>query len=255
MTTQEADWERDGAGALPPAPPVVAPSPPPPVRSAAAPRRTNSRLLILAVGAVLLSGVVALFAGQSLTRHSQVLAIARQVQVGSHLSADDLVAANVTSDPHLSPVMASDEQQVIGLVAQVPLAPGELLTRNAIGAGTGFTAGEVLVALAVKPGQFPERGLTTGQHVLVVATAGANGGTAPAAAVDPSPAAGASTPAMPGTVTATTGYPATVAEVGAADVASQDTVVDVRVAAGQGAVVANLASTSNVAIILLPAGS
>lgn len=252
MTTQAADWERDGAGALPPAPPVVAPSPAPPVRSAAAPRRTNSRLLILAVGAVLLSGVVALFAGQSLTRHSQVLAIARQVQVGSHLSADDLVAANVTSDPHLSPVMASDEQQVIGLVAQVPLAPGELLTRNAIGAGSGFTPGEVLVALAVKPGQFPERGLIPGQHVLVVATAGANGGTAPAAAVDPSRAAGAS---MPATVTATTGYPATVAEVGAADVASRETVVDVRVAAGQGAVVASLASTSNVAIILLPAGS
>jgi len=231
-------------------------------RTAAVARRRNTRAYLLAVLVVLLGGVVALFGGLGLSRHSQVLAVVRPVQAGSAIAQQDLAVANVTTDPRLSPIPAAEESQVIGMIAQVPLAPGGLLTRAELGTGTGFAAGEVLVALRLKPGQFPGRGLTPGEHVLVVATAGSAGA---AAAVEPAvtqpggtqPGGTATTPA-PGSGAAAGGIPAgtqaTIAEVGAADASSQVTVVDVRVAAAQGGVLADLASTGNLALILLPTG-
>jgi hypothetical protein len=87
-------------------------------------------------------------AGQMLTQHTEVLAVARTVAVGSTIGADDLVTANVTSDPHLSPIPASQRERIVGMVAQVALSPGQLLTRSQVGPGTGFTRGQMLVALA-----------------------------------------------------------------------------------------------------------
>lgn len=243
--------------------PAVAQAVPLANRTAAVARRRNTRAYLLAVLVVLLGGVVALFGGLGLSRHSQVLAVVRPVQAGSAIVQDDLAVANVTTDPRLSPIPAAEESQVIGMIAQVPLAPGGLLIRAELGTGTGFAAGEVLVALPLKPGQFPGRGLIPGQHVLVVATAGSAGAAAAgaAAAVEPpgtqpggTQPGGTVTTAAPGSGAAAGGTQATIAEVGAADASSQVTVVDVRVAAAQGGVLADLASTGKLALILLPTG-
>lgn len=223
--------------------PAAAPSPAPPVRSAAVRSRTSRKSLIVSLLVVLLGGLVAFAGGQMLTARTQVLAVARDVQLGSTITAKDLTVANVTSDPNLSPLPASQQSQVIGMVAQVPLVRGELLTRAQVGTGSGFAAGEMLVPLPLKEGQFPARGLTPGQQVLIVATPGSTGSTG-----------GSGTPTGK-----TDGAPdqridATVAEVGPANQATQMTVVDVRVSSDAGARVAALASTGNLALILLPAG-
>jgi hypothetical protein len=193
---------------------------------------------------VLLGGLVAFIAGQMLTRHTEVLVVARAVQVGTTISADDLVTANVTSDPHLSPIPTSQRSRIVGMVAQVTLSPGELLTRSQVGPGSGFTRGQMLVALPLKPGQFPQRGLTPGQQVLVVSTPG-NG----TATTNDAPPAASST-----ATGSEQGVTATVADVGPKDAATGLTVVDVRVTAQDGVAVAQLASTGNLALILLPAG-
>jgi len=156
-------------GAYPsPATPAELPGPAPAVRIAAVGRRTNRKMLLLSVLVVLLGGVLALSAGQLLTRHTAVLAVARPVPAGAPITAADLAVASVTTDPHLAPIPAAQQAQVVGMLAQVALSPGSLLTRAEIGTGSGFTPGQVLVALPVKPGQFPARGLRAGERVLVV---------------------------------------------------------------------------------------
>jgi SAF domain len=146
--TTRADGKTNPATGYPvPAATAASPGPAPVVRTAAASRRINRRLLVLSVLVVLLGGLVAFVAGQMLTEHTEVLAMARTVAVGSTIRADDLATANVTSDPHLSPIPASQRERIVGMVAQVALSPGELLTRSQVGPGTGFAPGQMLVAL------------------------------------------------------------------------------------------------------------
>ncbi|MBV9593704.1 MAG: hypothetical protein JO147_07920, partial [Actinobacteria bacterium] len=108
---------------------------------------------------------------------------------------------------------------------------------------SGFVAGQQLVPVPVKQGQFPARGLTAGQSVLIVATPGTGETVDSSTSASPSSSADGSA-----------GITATVAEVGEMNPATQITVVDVAVSADSGAEVARLASTGNLALILLPAG-
>jgi hypothetical protein len=134
------------------------------------------------------------------------------------------------------------------MVAQVSLVKGELLTRAQVGRSSGFTAGQVLVALPLKQGQFPARGLSAGQKVLIVATPGADGTTSGSATSDS--ATGATGPVGPSTA----GIDGLVADVGAMDQATEMTVIDVQVTSDSGVAVAQLASTGNLALVLLPTG-
>ena len=216
--------------------------PPPPtlLRQASAPRRWTPKALALALICVVLGGLVVMIGVQSLTKRTTVLVVARPVAVGSTVYATDLTTASITSDAALNPVPDSDRDAVIGKVALVDLRPGTLLTMSEIGVSDGFTAGQILVALPLKPGQFPARGLSPGQSVVVVATPGANstnGGSAPSAAASTA-----------------SGTKATVAEVGATNVNTSVTVIDVRVDAGVATALAQLASTGNAAVLLLPPG-
>jgi hypothetical protein len=161
--------------------------------------------------------------------------------------------ASVTRDPNISPIPASEESQIVGMVAQVGLVKGELLTRAQVGVSSGFTTGQVLVALPLKQGQFPGRGLTAGQQVLIVATPGANGAAGTSGGGLKPSSSSSVTPSGAGSSQAS-GIDATVAEVGVMNPATQATVVDVRVSSSDGVSVAQLASTGNLAVILLPAG-
>jgi hypothetical protein len=188
---------------------------------------------------VLVGGLIAFAGSQVLTKHTQVLAVAQDVPVGATIQGSDLTVASVTKDPNLSPIPASDKSQIVGMVAQVGLVKGELLTRAQVGMSSGFTSGQQLVALPLKQGQFPARGLTPGQKVLIVATPGSGG-------------AGSSSPGSASS--GASGVTGTVAEVGPINQATQVTVIDVQVSEASGVQMAQLASTGNLALILLPTG-
>jgi hypothetical protein len=211
------------------------------VREASAPRRWTVKGLALAVIAIVLGGLVVMVGVQNLSKRSEVLVVAKGVPIGSRIDASDVTTARITSDPALKPIAASDRVGVLGKVAMVDLTPGTLFTQADLGTSDGFTPGQVLVALALKQGQYPARGVAPGQTVLVVATPGSNAG---AGTTDGS--SGASLPSS--------GTKAVVTEVGAANTTSGVTVVDVRVPAGSGVPLAQLASTGNAAVILLPSG-
>jgi hypothetical protein len=202
--------------------------------------------VIISVLVVLVGGLIAFAGAQMLTRHTQVLAVAANVPVGARVTDSDLSVASVTADPNISPIPASQRSQIVGMIAEVSLVKGELLTRAQVGTSSGFTTGQVLVALALKQGQFPDRGLSAGQKVLIVATPGANGTTSTGGS---STAGGVGVSNPP-----TQGTDATVAEVGAMDPATEVTVIDVQLTADSGVAVAQLASTGNLTLILLPTG-
>jgi SAF domain len=182
---------------------------------------------------------VVMFGVASFTKRDTVLVVAKAVPVGSTIDASDVTTAKITSDPVLTPIPSGERDTVIGKVALVDLKPGTLFTRDELGTSDGFTTGQVLVALPLKQGQFPARGLAAGQSVLVVATPGSSSNSAGTAA---------------GTTTPSTGTKAVVTEVGPTDASTGVTVVDVRVAANAGVPLAQLASTGNAAVILLPPG-
>src|SRR5439155_11526001 len=115
----------------------------------------------------------------------------------ARIQDSDLTVASVTKDPNLSPIPASQRSQIVGMVARVGLVKGELLTRAQVGPKSGFTAGQQLVALPLKQGQFPARGLVPGQKVLIVATPGSAG---LAGGAGSSPGATSSAPGIDGTV-------------------------------------------------------
>lgn len=227
-----------GNGPVSSAGPVV-PVPPTVVRQASTPRKWTAKGAAAAAIFVVLGGLVLMFAIPAYSTRDTVLVVARAVPVGSTITDADLTTARITSDPALKPVMAADRGAVVGKMAMVSLSPGELVTRDELGTSDGFTAGQVIVALGLKEGQFPARGLTPGEQVLIVATPGSGSG---------------SSGGSSGSPTQTAGTKATVTEVGGVDAATGVTVVDVRVSADTGVSVAQLASTGNAALILLPAG-
>jgi SAF domain len=246
-------FDQPGQGRVPPPPPAAAPagnghaaqpsgtvpSPPTVVREAAAPRRWTAKGLAAAVIFVVLGGLVVMFGVASFTKRDTVLVVAKAVPVGSTIDESDVTTAKISSDPALTPIPSGERDTVIGKVALVDLKPGTLFTRDELGTNDGFTTGQVLVALPLKQGQFPARGLAAGQSVLVVATPGSSSNSAG------SPA---------GTTTPGGGTKAVVTEVGATDASTGVTVVDVRVGANAGVPLAQLASTGNAAVILLPPG-
>jgi hypothetical protein len=208
------------------------------VREASAPRRWTAKGLAAAVMFVLIGGLVLMYAVPAYSQRETVLVVAKVVPIGARITAADLSTARITSDPALTPVPVSRRAAVLGQVAVVTIEAGTLLTLSELSTDDGFVAGEVLVPLALKPGQLPARGLSPGEQVLVVATPSTNGSSG-AAGSSPTP---------------TQGTQARVAEVGTPNPSSQITVVDVRVSSADGVALAQLGATGGLTVLLLPPG-
>jgi hypothetical protein len=212
--------------------------PPTVVREASAPRRWTVKGLALAVICVVLGGLVTMVGVESFSVRHSVLVFAKPIPIGSTIGTSDITTARITSDPNLKSVPATDLSSVVGKVALVDLRAGTLVTLDELGTSDGFTAGQVLVGLALKAGQFPARGVSAGESVMIVATPGG--------------ASGSSTQGSSSTTASPT--EAVVSEVGTMDPTSGITVIDVRVPTAAGVPLAQLAATGNVTLILLPAG-
>ncbi|MFC4149024.1 SAF domain-containing protein [Micromonospora mangrovi] len=147
--------------------PVDAPVAPPKVVRQ---RRVRPGLLGLAVLLIALGGLGAAFAVTSVRATGSYLAVARPVEVGRQLSADDLVAVQVSGGQGLSPVPARRINDVIGLRAAVALTPGTLLTPNQLTDAPLLGPGQQQIALSLDPGKVPARRLHPGDKVLLVST-------------------------------------------------------------------------------------
>lgn len=147
---------RDGSTPMRAALPGVEPSrrdrPP---RITATRRRSRSRI---AAGAVLVVTCVFGFlaAASAVTgRHAEVLVLARPVPAGAALSAADLTVTDLPSASGVATVPASEEAQLTGRTAAVPLTAGTLLTPADLGPPAFPPAGKAIVALPLSPGAYP----------------------------------------------------------------------------------------------------
>ncbi len=133
-------------------------------------RRSPAHLALGALLVVVCALGFAVAAGRLDHRYS-VLVLARPVMVGQILSASDLRAVPVSAGSGVDSIAASQSGSVLGRQVAVSLPAGALLTRAELGTASVPGAGEAIVALAVKPGQFPPD-LAAGAHVRLVAAPG-----------------------------------------------------------------------------------
>jgi hypothetical protein len=98
------------------------------------------------------------------------LAVARPVTVGHLLTSADLRTVDVSAAPGTSLVPAAEIAGVLGRPMATTLGAGALLPPDAVGAARLPAFGRAIVAVGVKPGQFPPE-LTAGTPITVVVTA------------------------------------------------------------------------------------
>ncbi|MEV2237558.1 SAF domain-containing protein [Micromonospora sp. NPDC049891] len=153
--------------------PVDAPVAPPRVVRQ---RRVRPGLLGLAVLLIALGGLGSAFAVTSVRATGSYLAVARAVEVGSVVRADDLVSVQVAGGQGLEPVPASRLADVIGMRAAVSLAPGSLLTMAQLTDDPLLGPGQQQLALGLRAAQVPAPKLRPGDQVLLVSTPSSDSG-------------------------------------------------------------------------------
>lgn len=112
--------------------------------------------------------------------HRPVLALAREVTVGHVVTAQDLRSVRVEVDPGVLVVDARQAAGVVGKTMSVSLPAGALLTPDAVDAPAIPVAGQAIVSLALKAGQFPAE-VGPGARVAVVFVSGGTSGAVPRA--------------------------------------------------------------------------
>ncbi|MBQ1027402.1 SAF domain-containing protein [Micromonospora sp. C95] len=153
--------------------PVDAPVAPPRVVRQ---RRVRPGLLGLAVLLIALGGLGSAFAVTSVRATGSYLAVARAVEVGDVVRADDLVSVQVAGGQGLEPVPASRLADVIGMRAAVSLAPGTLLTMAQLTDDPLLGPGQQQLALGLRAAQVPAPKLRPGDQILLVSTPSSDSG-------------------------------------------------------------------------------
>jgi hypothetical protein len=133
-------------------------------------RRMRPGLLGLAVLLIALGGLGAAFAVTSVRATGSYLAVARQVPVGTPLTADDLTTVEVAGGRGIAPVASARLAEVVGKRAAVTLTPGTLLTMAQVTDEPLLGPGQQQIALGLKLGQVPARELHPGDKVQLVGT-------------------------------------------------------------------------------------
>ena len=157
---------------------AVAPS----LRIAPAPPRRRHKPWIVA-GILLIAGC-AFGVGQLYLRSTSlrpVLAVAHDVPAGHILQAGDLRVVDGAVDGGVTLVPETDEGSILGQPVAHDLVAGGLLTRADVVSASGLSAGQAVVAIASKPGQYPPA-LAAGARVAVIDTGSSGqltGATAP----------------------------------------------------------------------------
>ena len=189
----------------------------------------------VAAGVVLIVGCALLFAvitsrGSSVR---QVLIVTGSLPAGHVLTAGDLRTTSLR-EASVASVSAGQEAAELGRPLVVPLLAGSLLTPAVVGSGSEVSAGQGVVGLALKAGQYPPA-LGPGDQVQIINTTPSS-----SSGSSPSPAA----------------ISATVVGVDAAPEGSADTeVVSVQVDQADAAAIAQFGTLGQASLVLLPPGS
>jgi len=129
---------------------------------------SSTSIVAISTGA-LLAG----FAWTATSTTQSVLAVRTAVERGGVIAQDDVMTVQVSADPALAPVPASQASAVVGQRAATDLAAGTLLTREQVSDTVLPAAGMSIVGVGLPSAQMPGEPLLVGDRVRVVATPGA----------------------------------------------------------------------------------
>ena len=132
----------------------------------------GSLLSLVAVGVVLLVFSTA-------DRRVAVLQVVRDLPAGARLGAADVRSIELSADPSLAVVKATDIATVIGQYTKVRIVTGGLLASGLLQAGSLVAPGSAVVAVTIPAGELPA-GLRERSQVQIVIPA-ASGAALPAA--------------------------------------------------------------------------
>jgi hypothetical protein len=138
--------------------------PPPPRR-----QQRNTAGVLLGLLLIVFSAVAVALYAASVGHRRAVLVVTRSVQAGSVIVSADLSDVRISADPALHSIPASQRDRIVGKVAAVSLVPGELVTSGQLSTGPRLAAGQAVVGVSLRPGQFPAA-LRPPDEVMVVDT-------------------------------------------------------------------------------------
>lgn len=201
--------------------------PEPPALSTPPKLRRRPVALLVSVATIVLGSLVGLWLWTAAGHTTEVLAVRTLVHRGEVIDRDDLMVVRVGLDPAVKTVPAAQANAIAGQRAALDLAPGGLLTGDALAALVVPAKGTSVVGIGLAPGMLPAEPIAPGDAVRVVQTPGPQGEVA----------------GTPVTI------PATVVGVHPAEAGDQ-TIVDVLVPAEAAPDLAARAATGKVALVL-----
>lgn len=134
-------------------------------------QRRRVRLPWVAAGVVLVAGaaVAAAVLVGDLAGRDAVLGLARPVERGEVLAAEDVTTVAVALDGQVPALPASAADQVVGRRVVAALPAGALVTPELLAGDVAVAADERVVGVALDAGEYPVSGLRPGDVVTVVA--------------------------------------------------------------------------------------
>ena len=117
--------------------------------------RRRPALLAAALVAICLGALLAAWAWTATTNTQEVLVARHTIERGAVIEADDLARVRVSADPALTPVSASQFDQVVGQRAAYDVAAGGMLTPDSFTSGVVPDGSNSVVGVALTPAQAP----------------------------------------------------------------------------------------------------
>ena len=139
-----------------------------PSRARAPRSRIRLPWLVVAACGFLMATVLVLWAVSRAGARTEVLVVARPVKAGDVLSADAIEIRAASLEGGLTRVYRrSQRDAVVGSVAVVDLAPGDVLGPSVLTGAPRTRPGELLVGAVLRPGRYPPRVRASDEGVVV----------------------------------------------------------------------------------------
>ena len=217
----------------------------------------SRRPLVAIVSALLVFTSIAVFASvySSANHQTPSLIVVQTIQEGQRISGTDLGQASVAISAGVSPIPVASAPLLAGKRAAVTIPAGSLLTLADVAGSAPIAAGEAVVGMALKDGEYPSAGVESGDQVMIVQSASPG---APATATATDTGSGSGSQDGGGSATGVLVPQATVFDVGPPSANSSDgasLLVSVEVSRTLAAEVSTAASAGEVSLVLLPQGS
>ncbi len=137
-------------------------------------RRSRRPLLAVASAALVCASIAAFTAIYSSAVHkTAVIGVVRAIARGQAITGEDLAPIEVSVPSGVEAIPVSEIAQLAGKRAATAIPSGSLLVNGDLTGAPAVTAGDAVVGLALKDGQYPAGGISPGDSVMVVQTASA----------------------------------------------------------------------------------